>query len=169
MFTLKNNFKIIHFVLLLSCINFLFFHYPFFNFVFNTIDYKSLNGIFVVISLVVLMLVLNAFVFFLIFFLSRFVGKFLLVVFFLINAVAVYFINTYGVIIDESMIGNIFNTKYEESSSFFSIKLVLYLLFLGVLPSIYIIKAKIINVTVKKFSIITSLTLLFVLFLVFII
>ncbi len=168
MFTLKNNFKIIHFVLLLSCINFLFFHYPFFNFVFNTIDYKSLNGIFVVISLVVLMLVLNAFVFFLIFFLSRFVGKFLLVVFFLINAVAVYFINTYGVIIDESMIGNIFNTKYEESSSFFSIKLVLYLLFLGVLPSIYIIKAKIINVTVKKFSIITSLTLLFVLFLVFI-
>jgi lipid A ethanolaminephosphotransferase len=166
MFTLKNNLKIIHFALLMSCLNFLFFHYPFFKFVFNNVDYKSLNGILIVISLVILMLVLNAFVFFLFFFLSRFVGKFLLVLFFLINAIAVYFINTYGVIIDESMVGNVFNTNYDESSSFFSFKLIAYILLLGVIPSIYIIKVKITNVTTKKFSIISSLTLLFVLFLV---
>jgi lipid A ethanolaminephosphotransferase len=166
MFTLKNNLKIIHFALLMSCLNFLFFHYPFFKFVFNNVDYKSLNGILIVISLVILMLVLNAFVFFLFFFLSRFVGKFLLVLFFLINAIAVYFINTYGVIIDESMVGNVFNTNYDESSSFFSFKLIAYILLLGVIPSLYIIKVKITNVTTKKFSIISSLTLLFVLFLV---
>jgi lipid A ethanolaminephosphotransferase len=113
------------------------------------------------------MLVLNAFVFFLIFSLSRYLGKFLLVLFFMINAIAVYFINTYSVIIDESMIGNVFNTNYEESSSFFSIKLIVYIILLGIIPSVYIIKAKIINVALKKFLTISSLTLLFVIVLVF--
>ena len=168
MFTLKNNIKITHFVLLMSLLNFLFFHYPFFKFVFNNLDYKSLNGLTIIISLIILMLILNAFVFFLIFFLSRYVGNFLLVIFFIINAIAVYFVNTYGVIIDESMIGNVFNTNYDESSSFFSIKLVLYIVLLGIIPSIYLIKVKIIKVTIKKFSIISSLTLLFVLLLVFV-
>ncbi|MFT6638832.1 MAG: lipid A ethanolaminephosphotransferase [Flavobacterium sp.] len=66
------------------------------------------------------------------------------------------------------MIGNVLNTNFEESSSFFSLKLVVYVLVLGIIPSIYIIKAKIINITFKKFSIITSLTLLFCLSLVFV-
>ena len=60
MFTLKSNLKITHFVLLMSFLNFLFFHLPFFTFVFNNIDCKSFNGITIVISLVILMLVLNA-------------------------------------------------------------------------------------------------------------
>ena len=123
MFTLKNNIKITHFVLLMSFLNFLFFHFPFFKFVLNNLDYGSFNGILLLVSLIVLMLVLNAFVFFLFFYLSSFLGKFLLVLFFMINAIAVYFVNTYSVIIDESMIGNILNTRFEEASSFFSIKL----------------------------------------------
>ena len=125
---LKGNLKLTHFVLLMSFLNFLFFHLPFFSFVFGNVDYKSFSGIILVFSLIIVMLVANAFVFYLIFFISRFVGKFLLVLFFLINSVAVYFINTYSVIIDESMIGNILNTNYEESSSFFSFKLVLYVI-----------------------------------------
>ncbi len=70
-------------------------------------------------------------------------------------------------IIDESMIGNILNTNYEESSSFFSFKLILYLLLLGILPGIYIIKAKIIKEKPKKFFITSSLTLLFMIILAF--
>ncbi|MBF4486268.1 phosphoethanolamine--lipid A transferase EptA [Flavobacterium sp. CSZ] len=164
---LKNNLKITHFALLMSALNFLFFYFPFYSFVFNHLDYKSFNGVILVISLVILTLVLNAFVFYLIFFLSRFVGKILLIITFIINALAVYFVNTYSVIIDESMIGNVLNTNYEESSSFFSIRLILYIVFLGIIPSIYIYKVKIINVTLKQFLITTSLTLLFILTLVF--
>ncbi len=164
---LKNNLKITHFVLLLSFLDLLLFHFPFFAFVFNNVDYKSFNGIILIISLIILMLIVNAFAFYLIFFLSRSVGKFLLALFFIINAVAVYFINTYSVIIDESMIGNVFNTNYEESSSYFSIKLILYVVLLGIVPGIYIIKAKIINVPLKRFLITSSLTLLFILGLVF--
>ncbi|UPZ14427.1 phosphoethanolamine--lipid A transferase EptA [Flavobacterium humidisoli] len=164
---LKNNIKITHFVLLMSLLNFLFFHFPFYTYVFNNVDYKSLNGIILVISLVILMLVLNAFLFFLLFSISRYVGKTLLVLFFIINSIAVYFVNTYSVIIDESMIGNVFNTNYEESSSFFSFKLVLYIILLGFIPSVYIIKAKIINVALKKFLTMSYLVLLFIVVLVF--
>ena len=114
------------------------------------------------------MLVLNAFLFYLVFFVSRFIGKFLTVLFFLINAIAVYFINAYHVIIDEGMIGNVLNTNYQESSSFFSIKLILYIMLLGVIPSIFIIKVKIIKLTTKRFLITSSLTLLFILTLVFV-
>lgn len=160
---LKNNLKIAHFALFMSFFNFLFFHFPFFLFVFNNVDYKSLNGIVLIISLIILMLVLNAFVFYLFCFLSRYVGKFLLVLFFNINAIAVYFINTYGVIIDKTMVGNILNTNYAESSSFFSIKLIAYILLLGVIPSIFIIQVKIIDVPWKKFLVTSSLTLLFIL------
>ncbi|WP_297868758.1 phosphoethanolamine--lipid A transferase EptA [uncultured Flavobacterium sp.] len=168
MFTLKNNFKILPFILIISCLNFLFFHIPFFNFVFENINYKSLSGFFVITSLVVLMILLNAFVFFLLLFLSQRIGKFILVLFFLFNSIAFYFVSTYGIIIDESMIGNVLNTNYEESSSYFSLKLVLYLIFLGVLPSYLIVKSKIESVSLKQFSILSSLTLLSALFLVFV-
>src|SRR5690348_13683969 len=123
---LRGNLKLLHFVLLMSLLNFLFFHFPFFTFVFKNVDYKSLNGIVIIISLIILMLVANAFTFYVFCFLSRYIGKSLLVLFFIINVIAVYFINTYSVIIDESMVGNVLNTNYQEASSFFSVKLVLY-------------------------------------------
>ncbi|ATA90605.1 phosphoethanolamine--lipid A transferase EptA [Capnocytophaga stomatis] len=164
---LKNNLSLTRFALLMSLLNFLLFHYPFFNFVFENIDYKGFSGVVTIISLVILMLVANFFTFYLIFFLSRKVGKFLLVVFFILNAIAVYFINTYSIIVDESMIGNVINTNYEESSSFFSFKMILYVILLGIVPSIYIIKAKIIKPTVKKFFTTLSLTLVFMIALAF--
>ena len=165
---LKNNIKLIHFAGIISVMNFLFFHLPFFKFVINNIEYQTFSGILVIISLMILMLVLNFFMFFLILFLSKIVGKFLLVIFFIINAIAVYFVNTYSVIIDESMIGNILNTNYEESSSFFSLKLIVYSILFGVLPSIFIVKAKIIKPTLKQFFTTISFSLLFIAALIFV-
>ncbi|GET45625.1 phosphoethanolamine--lipid A transferase EptA [Capnocytophaga felis] len=164
---LKNNLSLTRFAVLMSLLNFLLFHYPFFNFVFENIDYKGFSGIVTIVSLIILMLVANFFTFYLILFLSRKVGKFLLVIFFILNAIAVYFINTYSIIVDESMIGNVINTNYEESSSFFSFKMVLYVIFLGIVPSIYIIKAKIVKPKVKKSFVTLSLTLVFMIALAF--
>ncbi|HRB70977.1 phosphoethanolamine--lipid A transferase EptA [Flavobacterium sp. WV_118_3] len=163
----RNNVSLTRFVLLLSFLTFIFFHYPFFAFVCHNVEYKSLNGILLIISLIIIMLVANAFVYYLLFSLSRYVGKFLLVLTFICNAIAVYFINTYNVIIDESMIGNVLNTNYEESSSYFSIKLIIYLLFLGILPSIYILKVKLTSVPLKKFLVTVALSLVFILALAF--
>ncbi|WP_235946479.1 phosphoethanolamine--lipid A transferase EptA [Flavobacterium silvaticum] len=164
---MRNTIPLPHFVLWMSLLTFLLFHIPFYTFVFSHHDYKSLNGMILIISLIVLMLVANAWVYYLIFFLSRYLGKFLLVLTFMLNAVAVYFVNTYAVIIDESMIGNVLNTNYEEAGSFFSIKLIVYVTLLGILPGLYIVKARIFSVPIKRFLITSSLMLLFMLVLVF--
>ena len=164
---LKNNISLTYFVLIISFVTFLLFHFPFFKFVFSTLDYASLGGFKIIINLIILMLTLNAFVFYLFFFLPKIIGKFLLLLFFNINAIAIYFINTYSVIIDETMIGNILNTNYEESSSFFSFGLIIYLLFLGIIPSIFIIKVKIINESLKKKLTTFLLTFIFIVSLVF--
>ncbi|MEJ2113732.1 MAG: phosphoethanolamine--lipid A transferase EptA [Flavobacteriaceae bacterium] len=165
---LRNKIKLNYFVLIISLVIFLLFHFPFFKFVFNNLDYKSFDGITIIMSLVILMLVVNAFVLYLILFLSQFVGKFLLILFFIINAIALYFINTYSVIIDETMIGNVLNTNYEEASSFFSFRLIGYLILLGIIPSIFIFKIKILKVKLKIFLITFSLTLIFILSMVFV-
>ena len=167
MLLLKNNIRIVRFSLLISCINFLFFHFPFFKFIFNNVDYSSLSGVTTIMSLIILIPVANCFAFFLILFLLRFVGKIILVLFFMINSIAVYFINTYGVIIDESMVGNVLNTSYAEAAAFFSAKLLFYVVLLGVIPAIFIIKAKIINVTFQRFLIITLACLLFMIIMAF--
>lgn len=164
---LKNSLKLVHFVLFMSVLNFIFFHFPFYTFVFNNVDYRSFGGIVLIGSLMVLMLVMNAFVLYLFFSASRRFGKSILVLFFLINSVAVYFVNTYSVILDETMIGNILNTRYSESSGFFSLKLIVYLVFLGIIPSIFIIKAKIVKDKPRKFFITSSLSLLFIVVLIF--
>jgi lipid A ethanolaminephosphotransferase len=167
MLTLKNNLKTAHFAWLVSLLNLVLFHLPFFRFVFRNLDYVSLNGFIIVASLLVLMVVLNFFIFFILFSLSAIVGKVLMTLFFIINAIALYFVNTYSVIIDESMIGNVLNTNYEESSSFFSFKLILYILFLGVFPSVFIIKTQLTKASWKSFFITISLTLLFIAIMVF--
>jgi lipid A ethanolaminephosphotransferase len=159
--------KLKYYVLLVSFINLLLYQYPFFKFVLTTSNTKSFNGIILLISLIIASIVLNAFVFYIGLYLLRNVGKWLLAIFFNISAIAVYFINTYGVIIDRSMIGNVFNTNYEESSSFLSLGLLLYILFLGLLPSFLLFKFEIIRPQLKSFLISTGLTLLFLGILVF--
>ena len=167
MLTLKNNMQTVRFAWGVSLLNLLLFHLPFFHFVFRNLDYVSINGMIIIVSLLIMMLVVNFFVFYILFSLSHTVGKVLLTLFFILNALSLYFVNTYSVIIDESMIGNVFNTNYEESSSFFSVKLILYVLGLGVLPSIFIIRTKLTNAPRKSFFITILLSFLFIAFMVF--
>tara|TARA_Y100000780_G_C13609913_1_gene388078 strand:+ start:378 stop:737 length:360 start_codon:yes stop_codon:yes gene_type:complete len=111
--------KLKSYALLASLVNLVLYQYPFFKFVLSNNNLKSTSGIMLLISLIVASVILNAFVFYIGLYLLRNVGKWLLAIFFNISAIAVYFINTYGIIIDRTMIGNVFNTNYEESSSFF--------------------------------------------------
>lgn len=159
----KEKIKLSYFALIISFVNLILFHYPFFKFVCENIDLKSLSGVLLLISLIVLAIFLNAFVFYLGLYLLRIVGKWILVLFFNISAISVYFINTYSVILDRSMMGNVINTNFDESSSFFSFTLVLYVLFLGIIPSILLFKVQTIRPTVKRFLLHISLTLLFLL------
>lgn len=165
---LKKEIKLSYFALIVSFINLILYQFAFYSFVINNIDIASFNGVLLLISLTVAALALNALVFYIGLFVLRFIGKLILVAFFNINAISLYFINTYGVIIDRSMIGNVFNTNYEESSSFFSLTLVAYVLFLGIIPSILLFKFTLINTKPKRFFTHISLTLIFLLSLVYV-
>lgn len=148
---MSKKLKLSTYVVLVSVVNLVLYQYPFFKFVLATSNSKSLNGVLLLFSLVVASLLLNAFVFYIGLYLLRIVGKWLLAILFNISAIAVYFINSYGVIIDRTMIGNVLNTNYEESSSFFSFGLVLYIVFLGLLPSFFLFKFEIIRPKLKRF------------------
>lgn len=73
-----------------------------------------------------------------------------LIILMLLSASCAYFMDSYHVIIDNVMIDNIIKTDSGEAFDLFSIKQFLYILFLGVLPAIWIYKVPIAEQTFKK-------------------
>ena len=115
----------------------LLYNIPFFNYVIDNSN-ESLGGqIFLLASLVVIMLAVNFMMTYLVMFLTRIVGRILLAILAIINATAVYFILTYSVMMDETTVGNVFNTRYSEASGFFSWPLWLSIFAFGVLPALW--------------------------------
>jgi lipid A ethanolaminephosphotransferase len=55
-----------------------------------------------------------------------------------ISAIVAYFMQTYHIVIDHSMIRNVIQTDTAEASDLFTFQLLLYVLFLGILPSVWI-------------------------------
>ncbi len=63
----------------------------------------------------------------------------------LISSVTAFFMDTYHVIIDDVMVENILKTNLEESLDLISIRLCLYLMLLGVVPSILVYRLNVIH------------------------
>ncbi|MGE7993939.1 phosphoethanolamine transferase [Pseudomonas sp. NPDC089554] len=74
----------------------------------------------------------------------RYVLKPILIVLFMSGAGVAYFMNQYGVLIDGGMFRNIAETNPAEVRDLLSLKFALYILGLGVLPSLLVIKAPIV-------------------------
>lgn len=68
----------------------------------------------------------------------RYTTKPFLMILFPCTALANYFMNSYNIVIDTTMIQNTLETDLRETGDLFSIKLLLYVLFWGVLPSLLI-------------------------------
>ena len=66
------------------------------------------------------------------------------------SSAATYFMQTYGTIIDDKMIQNMLETDTKEVNDLLNITLFLYILFLGIIPSILLYKTKIITQPLKK-------------------
>jgi lipid A ethanolaminephosphotransferase len=115
----------------------LLYNLPFFQFVINNSNEGPAGVVWLIISLVIIMLVVNFMMTCLAMFCMRIVGRILLAILSVINATAVYFILTYNVIIDATTIENVFNTRYSEASGFFSWSLWLFILVFGILPALF--------------------------------
>lgn len=83
---------------------------------------------------------------------SRLTTKPLLIGFLMLGAGSAYFMNTYNVVIDSVMIQNILQTNLKETKDLLSIKLLAYLLFLGILPSLLVTIIPIKRMTFRESS-----------------
>lgn len=163
---LKNRAKLQSVCALLSIFTLTAFHIPFFRHVLENVE-SGFNAVLIFTSLVIIMLVANYFAYYLLLWLGRGAGRFILAFSFIADAITLYFINTFDVIIDDSMMGNVFNTKFSEASGFFSLGAVLYVLLLGILPSVYIFWRKIDFGSFKRFGSHIGVSLALILAIVF--
>jgi len=95
----------------------------------------------------------------------RYTIKPVLITILLISSFTAYFMDSYSSIIDETMIENILQTNMHEAIDLFSIKQVLYVLFLGVLPALFVYKTTItktsfLRATISKLKLIGVLTMI---------
>ena len=74
---------------------------------------------------------------------AKYVQKPVLIFILMTAAPVTYFMNTYGVVIDKEMVQNTFETDPAEAYDLLSGKLFLYLLVLGVIPSIVVLRTRI--------------------------
>ena len=79
----------------------------------------------------------------------KYTTKPLLILILLVSSVTGYFIDSYGLVMDDTMIQNIVQTNLDESLDLFNIKLLGYFLLLGVLPSLFVYKVTIKSHTLK--------------------
>jgi len=130
------------FVPLAVIANIVLYHYPFFGYVIDHLNFQNASAYLIFASIIVALLGVNLFLFFLMAALSSKLLKGFLILSALFNAVALYFIQTYNVILGRAMMGNVFNTRYSEASAYYDPKLLAYLLLLGVIPALIIYKTE---------------------------
>lgn len=121
-----------------SVILVLFYNFAFFSNV-TKIYPVSAGNIPFLISLAIGLTSLSVFLFSLVS--SRHTTKPVLILVFLISSLTSYFMDSYNVVIDTNMIQNTVQTDIEESMDLLSLRLILYFIFLGIIPSLYIYKA----------------------------
>ncbi len=128
------------FIFLISLINLTLYHFPFYGYVFSHLSMFSLNGFLTLFAVSIALMVVTLLIFFILALISIKILKLFTIFMMIGNAIALYFVVTYHVILDKTMMGNVFNTDIHEAISFYHPKLLLYLLFLGILPAYFIAK-----------------------------
>ena len=144
------NISTVNFITVFALGNAIFYHQLLFSFAANTLDYRSLNGILSLITLFVLVVVVTSLFLTIVALVSQRMVKPISMLIVCGNAVALYFAETYQVILDRTMMGNVFNSNFEEASELFHPKLLVYIFVYGVLPCLLLLRLNIQKVRFYK-------------------
>ena len=123
-----------------------FYNISFFTNILKVYPFESTNILYVS-SIAILLISFIVFLFTL--FSSKYTTKPILIITLFVSAFTAYFMDTYHVVIDDSMIRNSMQANLSESSDLFSLKLVVYVILLGLLPSYFVYKT---NIEYKSFK-----------------
>lgn len=138
---LKRHCHIALFSALLSIFSLVAYNIPLFKGVAESLE-GGFNGVLIFGGLAVIILAVHFLLVYLLLYVGRIVGKIIIAISLVCNSLALYFINSYEVLITSEMMGNVFNTRYSEASGYFSLSGVAYFLFLGLLPCVLLFMTK---------------------------
>ena len=141
----KINCGLLGFVLGAALVNSLLFQRPLYALALSTLSALDWSGALALACLFVLQFAVTFSIFSVLALVSTPLLKIVVIVFTLANAVALFYIDKFGVVLDRTMMGNIFNTRLAEAADLFHPKLLLYVLFFGVVPSWLVLKLTIIK------------------------
>ena len=136
--------------LVLAAFTLVAFHGPFFRHLFANVE-AGANGVVIAVTAFLLLFILDFLLYYALVWLFRFVGKCLVAFTLFGDAVMLYFVNNYDVLVTDEMMGNVLRTQYSEASGFFSFSFILYILLLCVVPCIYVFGRKVEYGSWKKF------------------
>lgn len=143
--SMRKNIRLFSFIALLSLGNLVLFQKPLMSFVLFVSDLPTWQGFAQLASVLVVQFLLLGFLLALISVVSITLLKLVSTVLFVTNSVALYYMQTYNIDIDRSMIGNILNTDTGEAAGLFHPFLLLYVVIFGGLPCLFIWGAKVIK------------------------
>ena len=129
-------------ILLSTFITSVFYNIAFFTFIAENVSIWTWGGFLIFLSASTIVFLFNLWLFSFLMMFGLPIFKLVGVLITLINAIAIHYMTNFNVILDRSMMGNIFNTRFSEASELITLKLFLYLLLLGVLPSYILCKVK---------------------------
>ncbi|MEJ5167689.1 MAG: phosphoethanolamine--lipid A transferase [Arcobacteraceae bacterium] len=122
-----------------------------FTFFSKTLEFFPLDSITNILFMVTLVINFILFVNIILLILSsKYTTKPLIILLLSVSSSVAYFTNSYNVVIDHNMIQNMFETSVKESMDLLTFKMILYFLFLGILPSIIVFKTKVDYGTLKS-------------------
>ena len=122
------------FILAFSAINAVLYQFPLYRFAFSELDVFTLPGVLAVSTLFMMVMLLTLLALFLFALISQHLLKPVAMFFAFGNAIALYFIQTYQVVLDKQMMGNVFNTNTAEAGSYLHPAFFLHIILFGVLP-----------------------------------
>jgi len=122
------------FILCFAAINALLSHRTLYSYAAKELAPLSLSGVLTLLTLFVIVMLITVAVLFLFALVSQHLLKPLSMFIAFGNAVALYFIQTYQVVLDKAMMGNAFNTNPAEASSYLDFSFLIHLVLFGVLP-----------------------------------
>jgi len=134
-------------IVVITLVNVALYHIPLYSFAIDNLSGLSFNSIHTLITLSVVVFIITIFILSPLLLITQKLLKPIGIVMFIGNSIALYFVQTYQVILDRTMMSNVLNTNVTEASSFLSPKLVLYVIVFGLLPCWLLLKKSVQNTT----------------------
>ncbi|MCV6607648.1 MAG: sulfatase-like hydrolase/transferase, partial [Campylobacterales bacterium] len=128
------------FLLFITLFNVIVYHSELYGYIADKVEIFSGSGILILLSVVVILFIVNLLILSILALISRRLLKGFVILSMIGNSVAIYFVSKYEVFLDMSMMGNALNTQTSEAMSFYDPQVFLYILILGIIPSVAVYK-----------------------------